>query len=151
MIVDNRPPITASRSPSFIPRQHLTKTTAIHTFQVRWCRMLAGYGPPCFTEKGYLLRLDENVNWRPLVSTISAKSRSRIRPSEAILNRTQLFPPAHNNSAYLRLTVTQDSREHVIILPFDDLNIAEKFNVKLVDLLGQTLERAGALEVDVIP
>ena len=110
--------------------------------------MLEVYRPDSLTEKGYPLRLDENVNWRPLISSTGAKSRSGIRPSDAILNRTQLFPPAHNNSAYLRLTVTQDAREHVIILPFDDLFIAEQFYSKLVHMGGQTLERAGAVESD---
>jgi hypothetical protein len=113
--------------------------------------MLEVYRPDSPAENGYPLRLDENVNWRPLISTTGAKSRSGIRPSEAILNRTQLFPPAHNNSAYLRLTVTQNGREHVVMLPFDDPKIAEQFNSKLVDLVGQTLETAGALEVDVFP
>ena len=110
--------------------------------------MLAEYRPHWPPEKGYLLRLDENVNWRPLISITGAKSSSGIRLSEATLNRTQLFPPAHNNSAYLRLAVTQDGREHVIMLPFDDLHIAEQFQSKLVDLVGQTLERAGAVALD---
>jgi hypothetical protein len=107
----------------------------------------AGKAPSMSSKKRISMRLDENVNWLPLISITRKKPSSGIRPHEAIFNGTQLFPPAHNNSAYLRLTVTQDGREHILILPFDDLRLAEEFNTKLVDLAGQTLESIGTLEV----
>jgi hypothetical protein len=99
-------------------------------------------------EKRISMRLDENVNWLPLISATRGRPRGGIRPSDAIFSRAQLFPPAHNNSAYLRLTVMQDGKEHIIILPFDDFRLAKRFDSELVDLVGQTLETLGAVEVD---
>ena len=42
----------------------------------------------------------------------------------------------------------QDGKEHIIILPFDDFRLAERFNSEIVDLVGQTLDTLGAVEVD---
>ena len=93
------------------------------------------------------MRLDEHVNWRPLVSN-SAKSVSTLRLDKAILNRTELFPAAHNNSAYLRLVVVQDGKEHLVILPFDDSKMAERFYDKLNGRSGETLKQLGEVQSD---
>lgn len=80
------------------------------------------------------------------MSAPNTNSSVAIRLRDALLTRTQFFPPAHGNSAYLRIAVTQDGSEHIIILPFDEPGIAESFNTKLLDLIGEPLEKVGALE-----
>jgi hypothetical protein len=92
------------------------------------------------------LRLDENVNWAPLANS-KAHSHTAIRLRDAVLTRTQFFAPAHGNPSYLRLTITQDLSEHVLILPFEDERLANAFNSKLLLLVGQTLEAVGSVEV----
>ena len=98
-------------------------------------------------EKGRILRLNENANWEPLLYPSNRNSSTSIRLQEATLARTQFFPPAHGNSSYLRLTVRQDNSEHVVILPFEDEKIAERFNAKLLLQLGEPLEAIGSVEV----
>ena len=92
------------------------------------------------------MRLEENVNWAPLTLT-NHNSGAAIRLRDAALTRTQFFPPAHGNPSYLRLTVSQDSSEHVLILPFEDERVGDAFNTKLLSMIGQTLEAIGSVEV----
>jgi hypothetical protein len=94
------------------------------------------------------MRLHEHENWGPLVSDTAGQPSLGIRPGEAIFMRIRFSPPTRDNSAYLRLSVVQDGKEHIITLPFDDLEAAEQFNRKLSGMIGGTLAAIGSVEID---